>query len=386
MNFLRSEEIKIYADCELIRTSPTEKKLNPKKVQNSNSLYLKLTWKEPSGAYSKDDIWIICSDATFSPSPSRSKTLSIENIFLAKSVFHGPARSGLLEIKFLNDRKHIPNQKYYAIRGPNASSELAMTDNLKTIQESQLPILPFLLHGIHSKFGPLPINPFKLDINFQQLKDISTEITKKHNLNQDQTQVLEACIGWFETLDKAPTTPPILLVHGVFGSGKSYLLVTLILFLVQVFQTVKNPLGKILICSATNVAVDRILLGLLQEGFTTFVRVGSLKKIAKPLLDFTLQSSDDKETLQDLKAMLREPHLSNSEFNKIMKSIEAVETGEMRRREQQLKEVPVVGVTCAASIFPVLDNSFFPIVFLDESRYIINFFFLQHLITFFFSF
>lgn len=66
--------------------------------------------------------------------------------------------------------------------------------------------------------------------------------------------------------------------------------------------------------------------------------------------------------------MLKEPHLSGSEYRKIKESIAAVESGEMRKREAQLKEIPVVGVTCAASVFPVLEACSFPIVFLDESR------------------
>eukprot|EP00122_Pirum_gemmata_P001254 Pgem_evm1s1119 len=43
---------------------------------------------------------------------------------------------------------------------------------------------------------------------------------------------------------------------------------------------------KIMICSANNVAVDRVLLSLLSFGFTQFVRVGSARKIAKPILPF----------------------------------------------------------------------------------------------------
>lgn len=45
--------------------------------------------------------------------------------------------------------------------------------------------------------------------------------------------------------------------------------------------------AKILISSTTNVAVDRILLGLLELGFSEFVRVGSARKIAKRILPFS---------------------------------------------------------------------------------------------------
>ena len=53
--------------------------------------------------------------------------------------------------------------------------------------------------------------------------------------------------------------PPILCVHGVFGSGKSYLLAVIVLILVRVLS---GPQHRILITSTTNVAVDNILIKL----------------------------------------------------------------------------------------------------------------------------
>jgi len=64
-------------------------------------------------------------------------------------------------------------------------------------------------------------------------------------------------------------SPPIILVQGVFGSGKSTLLVVVVLFLLSVFKKAGldagAPEGRILISAATNVAVDNILLGLLDK-------------------------------------------------------------------------------------------------------------------------
>jgi hypothetical protein len=54
----------------------------------------------------------------------------------------------------------------------------------------------------------------------------------------------------------------------------------------------------------------RVLLGLLNEYFTDFVRVGSLKKISKSLLDHTLQSVDGKEAIKELNSMLKDPSTS----------------------------------------------------------------------------
>lgn len=68
------------------------------------------------------------------------------------------------------------------------------------------------------------------------------------------------------TLLRLSFIPFIDLHTGVFGSGKSYLLAIVILFLVQIFETseatdIKRPAPwKVLISSSTNVAVDRVLL------------------------------------------------------------------------------------------------------------------------------
>lgn len=117
---------------------------------------------------------------------------------------------------------------------------------------------------------------------------------------------------------------PITLVHGPFGTGKSFLLAVIIIFLDRLLSEDENKEIRMLVCSSTNTAVDRVLLGLLNHGFTDFARIGSLKKIAKPLLPYTQTS------------------------------------------EERLKNIRVFGVTCAASMFPILDNCEFPLVFLDE--------------------
>jgi hypothetical protein len=209
-----------------------------------------------------------------------------------------------------------------------------------------------------------------------------------------------ACMRWFKTRDEEPTnipSIPITLVHGVFGSGKSHLIVVLIIFLCEMLDLDKNSEVKILICSATNTAVDRVLLGLLQQDFTSFCRVGSLKKIAKPILDLTLQTSEgnffavfffvlmrriDKESLREFKSMLKDPALTSKERKIIQKQIDDLQKGKMRSRDERLKDVRVVGtfarrnpllnfllgVTCAACSFPILDTVKFPIVLLDECR------------------
>jgi hypothetical protein len=104
-------------------------------------------------------------------------------------------------------------------------------------------------------------------------------------------------------------------------------------------------------------SVDRILLGLLKENFTNFMRVGSVKKMAKPILDYTASRAEgnnqtqctfalyeiDKETLRDLKDMLKDNTLSAAERQSTLKFIKDMEHDNAKEREERLKSSPVVG-------------------------------------------
>ena len=85
----------------------------------------------------------------------------------------------------------------------------------------------------------------------------------------------------------------------------------IIRFISQLLDHAGDTETKILVCALTNVAVDRILLTLKDQGFDDFGRVGSLKKINKQLIGNTFSSSankkaPDKEALKDLEAMKAE--------------------------------------------------------------------------------
>jgi len=200
-----------------------------------------------------------------------------------------------------------------------------------------------------------------------------------------------SCLQWFDDT-RIQLKDDIVLVHGVYGSGKSHLLVVFIIFLCTMLKEANNDDIRILVSAATNTAVDRILLGLLELDFTEFIRVGSLKRIAKPVLPFTLHrdrgdskaDSDrsDKLALKELQEMLEGSGLSTKERSYIKQAIEGMlspaiyraqysttdlKNGRIKQRIEKLKKVRVVGVTCAASVFPVLEGNKFQIVILDES-------------------
>lgn len=59
----------------------------------------------------------------------------------------------------------------------------------------------------------------------------------------------------------------------------------------------QRPTPRILVAAHTNVAVDRVLLGLQEAGFTNMLRVGSLARIAKRLLGVSLHSAGKSHVL-----------------------------------------------------------------------------------------
>ena len=96
-----------------------------------------------------------------------------------------------------------------------------------------------------------------------EIQLLAEETIRQYSLNLDQSEVnliifsayfslqlIYRCSRWI------PGQPGVELVHGVFGSGKSYLLVVLVLFLCRVNE-LRNGDMRILISAGTNVAVDR---------------------------------------------------------------------------------------------------------------------------------
>ncbi|XP_064141495.1 5'-3' DNA helicase ZGRF1 isoform X4 [Loxodonta africana] len=346
--YLRSQKIPLYEECQLLvrkgydfqgkRYGKLKKftTVNPEFYDEPKSkLYLKLSRKESSSTYSKDDLWVV------------SKTLDFElDTFIACSAFFGP--SSINEVELLPLKGYFPsnwptNTVVHALLVCNASTELT---TLKNIQ---------------SYFNPatLPLTP--------HLLTMSSPTTVNKRVNKRKF-IPPAFINTNTKFELSPGTS--LQLASVFGAGKSYLLAVVILFFVQLFEKSEASTDgnarpwKVLISSSTNVAVDRVLLGLRSLGFEKFVRVGSVRKIAKPILPYSLHagSENESEQLKELHALMRE-ELTPVEKVYVRKSIEQHKLGTNRTL---LKQVRVVGVTCAACPFPCLNDLKFPVVVLDE--------------------
>ena len=113
----------------------------------------------------------------------------------------------------------------------------------------------------------------------------------------------------------------------------------------------------------TNMSVDNVLTGLMRDGFTNFVRVGSLRAIDKRLLPFTISGGKtgkdaEADTCKELTAMLSES-LSTAERSAVEQTIAELRADASRSagsRSSKIKDVDVIGVTCLSAYSAALDS------------------------------
>ncbi|XP_075785856.1 5'-3' DNA helicase ZGRF1 isoform X2 [Pelodiscus sinensis] len=394
--YLRCQKISLYEECQLLvrRAFDVQRKHNKLKTlmianatfdgDSKSKLYLKLSRKEHSSMYSRDDLWVV------------SKTLNFEslNTFIACSAFFGPSSSNeveLLPLKGYYSSNWCSNIIVHALLVCNASTELTALRNIKEyFSPATLPLIKYLLKmpvsvkHAHDRVNKRKFIPPALNTKCTMMCGLlSPEVTlglarkmiQTFQLNTDQATALIQIAQMMASHEndaqmENQQTFPITIIHGVFGAGKSYLLSVVVLFLVQLFESSEEAEGskpspwKLLIASSTNVAVDRVLLGLLDLGFEDFIRVGSVRKIAKRVLPYSLHagSGSESEELKELLALMKKD-LTPAEKIYVRKSIEHHKLG---TNKAILRQVKVVGATCAACPFPCMNNLKFPVVVLDE--------------------
>jgi len=362
---MRTKGVQLYTCCTLSRKQMQCGRYGRVHAP-SKKLFLTLSKREHSSQYGKDDLWVVSRGEQFHPAET----------FVARSTFFGPNSCSEIELERLDGTNGTgggASTPFFAIHAFNAGGELSAIENINAnLQSQNFPLLPYLMHNSPTPHvsGLLGITALsqRLFITLDDALVLAHEHIDRFHLNAHQAEVVIACTQslWRED-------GPIILVHGVYGSGKSFLVAVLIVFLDALFgrsdASIAKPAEesgwKILVSSTTNVAVDRILNGLLDLGFENFVRVGSAKKIARHVLPFSTHgtASSDKVEVRELRAMLRDGHLTATERRDIHKSIERLSKGENLTR---IATSRVVGVTCAASGFACMDCLQFPLVILDE--------------------
>eukprot|EP00474_Spongospora_subterranea_P009706 CRZ10164.1 hypothetical protein [Spongospora subterranea] len=343
---------------------------------------LKVT--DPSSSFSMHDCWIISNSPSFQAEVDCTEPFWL---LAATSMYHGPSKSGTIEVQCLPSlsisqiitRRRV-HKDLFAMRSENLRSEVSMLTQLVTLRECQhLPSLVLSVldpmrtpanfaessenyHGEGS-----PTNPFSA------IETIRDDIAKKYALNYDQAFVLGKVSQWFNGSPDSPQKSPFILVHGVFGSGKSHLLAAVIIFLSHVFEEINDHSSRILVASLTNVAVDNILLSLQASGFTDFARVGSVKNIAKPILPHVVHWCEEADAQLEAAAamtayreMLNDDTLSYADKKHVQEAIVSLSDQRNERRAERLKSIRVVGVTCASTELSIFSDNQFTFALLDE--------------------
>lgn len=301
--------------------------------------YLKLRPcdREKSAAYSRNDLWVLF------VGPLAGKGAS--DPLIVRSVFHGPSRADMMEVQAATPLQwpSFPLKRrldVHALKALNAGTEVAVLEALEARVASanarDMPLLRPLLHGCPTAGGADPLAPMP-SLPGEAVDEEVARTAAQFGLNDDQRGVLAHCAGWLRggaPEGGARPSGPIALVHGVFGAGKSHLLVAVASCLARLVAAL--PAGeqgtcRILVAGVTNVAVDRVLMvrggswgnggggsltplarsqGLEEAGCSDYARVGSLRKIARPVLPRVLHSTDrgdaQREVMEELLRMLRE--------------------------------------------------------------------------------
>ncbi|KAK9809918.1 hypothetical protein WJX72_001732 [[Myrmecia] bisecta] len=378
---MRGARVPLYTDAELTMYQRSKKALaedaEDGQAKKATSIFLTLkSGREKSSEYHKDDLWVLSSGPTFdTPLATRVRITERQWVAVARSLWHGPNQEGRMEIEFLSgqpsDLKR--SQPAFAIHGPDASLELSIVAALQDLHPSSLPVLPALLGSSPAPADPRP--PVEEGqgsaTDNQELSAAVAEVAQQFGLNPEQAAVVQQTDAWFQpAYEKQEAANPVCIIWGPFGSGKSTLLVALVHFLVKAINEEGSalPHARILVAAHTNVAVDRVLLGLLESGFTDFLRIGPLRRIDKQLLGQSLHCSAAKsrtDAVSELKEMLQASTCA-AEAACIQAELTAAQQGAEKRRKKLLKSVALVGCTCCSAGLPVLDGHTFDIVILDE--------------------
>lgn len=341
---------------------------------SSGRFRLELGNTEVSTVYAKEDVWIISSTLLL------EKRTQGDVLCVAKSLFHGPRSGGHLDLEVLvcqGSFSPSSHGRLFALRGPNMSSEIKELLSLDQVQPASFPLLPAVLQSREPREllvaraagpGSGPPRMFSAALPEEAIAAGTDVAEGLLSLNEDQRRLLGAVLRW----DPAS---PVLLLRGSFGSGKSSTLVAILLSLVAAYEAAgRLDDCRILVCCATNHAVDRVLTELSARGFTKFIRVGSMRRMAKSILPLAVGnlaveegdvSGSTSEALKELQATLREAQ-GPRERAQVLAAIAEVKNGMMHARAKRLQSVPIVGVTTAATDFPVLQGSSFSLVIIDE--------------------
>ena len=163
------------------------------------------------------------------------------------------------------------------------------------------------------------------------------------------------------------------LIQGPPGTGKTHTAVRILA------AWARNGAGPVLAVADSNVAVDNLLEGLLEQGVKA-IRLGQPVKVRESLREATMAAQmsehhlrEDVDTIIELNenAMRRLPALKGKEkglaHRDIKKGWKEVRRIENQMRDDILEHAQVICATCVGAGDRLLDSRRFPLVLLDEA-------------------
>ena len=357
-----------FSGLKLLKNSLQHDKIVSKLMQtrSNNCFYIGFpAEKHIFNKFSKNDVWIIVLDRSLMTN-SGIDDLSLK-ILLVRSMMSWPLWNGHLQVQAV---AVMGGQSLDLVRGQSGSNDLTLKsvfgvncfnssycviriaqavndlECVSCIQEfipdvSCTDSFPENFPGL---FGSL-FNPMKNFQNDNSTKDVlidscnydkafllAEKIGHDFHLNDNQAEALKQFCTSLCSLESSNFTT---LIHGVFGSGKSYLLAVLAHFVMQLVEKdlLLDPNFSLLICSGTNVAVDNVLIKYMDISFSgrcvsdndnmgsedvsTFndrtmehvLRIGNVQKIAIPILKYSLHYDVTSDSTKQLNLRLKNENL-----------------------------------------------------------------------------
>jgi len=314
--------------------------------------------------YHKSDVWLLSNEPGFGGGSVHKTSSSSTWTCVVRSLWHGPNKDGKFEVEFVSKKPPYlgKSTNVYALKGPDLSIEMDLSEMVLegVMREGAAPIIPSLLSEVTGPDSFLPsVDELARDM------PAFNEVADRFGLNEYQRKALSSVAAWHVSSQSRP----VCLVHGPFGTGKSQLMVSILHLILRLRDTsggLSN--ARVMVSSHTNVAVDRVCLGLMESGVTDFLRVGALRKIDVELLGHSLHASESKahaSALNELKDMAKTAQ--GRLLAKLKLQIAEVERGADRQRKKRLKTCPIVGVTCVSTSLEVLQGQQFEVLLLDEA-------------------
>ena len=217
------------------------------------------------------------------------------------------------------------------------------------------------------------------ELFFGQVRDMESSSSRPANLGgiQKRLQAQSKHTGELNSSQASAFSNAmeyrLSLIQGPPGTGKTHTAVRILA------AWARNGAGPILAVADSNVAVDNLLEGLLDQGVKA-IRLGQPVKVRENLRDATMAAQmeehhlrEDVDTIIGLNedALRRLPSLKGKEkglaHRDIKKGWKEVRRIENQMRDDILEHAQVICATCVGAGDRLLDSRRFPLVLLDEA-------------------